>query len=382
MAKVQTPEEISASFIEKPMPIIGKPTRAHLIPLRNAVHANACQIQTMLGGGKYGYLGAFLSDDNYAELDDTQPFVEPKHPGNLLVNSLNGTQPVITDALRANKEAIRQFEEYKNVLQALRKQIVDTVEEKYILSLRNKYTRYNNLHPKEILTYLFDTYGKITPEDLVANDKRLIEEWDGVEPFESVIERVNECIEFAQEADREYTENQVLDRVLVVVAKCGLYADDIKDWNKVPDEDKTWPEFQEFMLKAQTEFRRNQQNNKQTGYGMSAEQFEALANLVAAAATNTQTNTNPPAETDVLKEILNRLEKYDQKFEQLAKRKREGKKAEPRVIDNSTYCWTHGYRVSATHNSKTCTKRAHGHNEAATRDNNMGGSQNGKPTSA
>ena len=180
----------------------------------------------------------------------------------------------------------------------------------------------HSLQQERILTYLFDTYGKITPEDLVANDKRLIEEWDGVEPFESVIERVNECIDFAQEADREYTENQILDRVLVVVAKCGLYADDIKDWNKIPDEDRTWPEFQEFMLKAQTEYRRNQQNTKQMGYGMSADQFEALANLVAAAATSSQTGTgtNPPADTDVLKEILNRLDKYDLKLEQLAKR--------------------------------------------------------------
>jgi hypothetical protein len=237
------------------------------------------------------------------------------------------------------------------------------------------------------MTYLFDTYGKITPEDIIANERRLIDDWDGVEPFETVIERVNECIDFAQEANREYTEDQILDRVLVVVAKCGLYPDDIKDWNKIPDDDKTWPEFQEFMLEAQNEYRRNQTNNKQTGYGMSAEQFDMLATLVAAAATNNNNKThatNPPKEkndSDVLREILNRLDSYDKKFETLSKQRKPRKDSE-RVIDNTTYCWTHGYRVSATHNSKTCTKRAHGHNEAATRDNNMGGSQVGKPTTA
>ena len=43
------------------------------------------------------------------------------------------------------------------------------------------------------------------------------------------------------------------------------------------------------------------------------------------------------------------------------------------VWDPKGYCWTHGYKVRVGHNSKTCTKRAKGHQEEATRDNIMGG---------
>ena len=38
------------------------------------------------------------------------------------------------------------------------------------------------------------------------------------------------------------------------------------------------------------------------------------------------------------------------------------------------YCWSHGYKVTKTHNSKTCKFQKEGHKEGATRENTMGGS--------
>ncbi len=42
------------------------------------------------------------------------------------------------------------------------------------------------------------------------------------------------------------------------------------------------------------------------------------------------------------------------------------------------YCWTHGYMVQESHTSKTCTNKAAGHQDAATRTNTMGGSERNK----
>ena len=41
--------------------------------------------------------------------------------------------------------------------------------------------------------------------------------------------------------------------------------------------------------------------------------------------------------------------------------------------DPTGYCWSHGFKVRCGHNGKTCTKRADGHKEEATRGNTMGG---------
>ncbi len=47
--------------------------------------------------------------------------------------------------------------------------------------------------------------------------------------------------------------------------------------------------------------------------------------------------------------------------------------------DPNGYCWTHGYNVAFGHTSAKCRNKATGHQDAATRTNIMGGSQDGLP---
>jgi hypothetical protein len=44
------------------------------------------------------------------------------------------------------------------------------------------------------------------------------------------------------------------------------------------------------------------------------------------------------------------------------------------TLDPLGYCWTHGYRDVRGHNSQNCTRKNEGHQDEATRTNNMGGS--------
>ena len=72
--------------------------------------------------------------------------------------------------------------------------------------------------------------------------------------------------------------------------------------------------------------------------------------------------------------------------QQLADLKRENEQLRNKHIrrprtrrDKSNYCWTHGYRVGNKHNSATCQNKTPGHQDNATRENTMGGSQANKP---
>ena len=56
-----------------------------------------------------------------------------------------------------------------------------------------------------------------------------------------------------------------------------------------------------------------------------------------------------------------------------------GPKTKGPNLDPNGYCWTHGYRVKVGHNSTTCSNKAEGHQNVATRANTMGGSTNNKP---
>ena len=46
--------------------------------------------------------------------------------------------------------------------------------------------------------------------------------------------------------------------------------------------------------------------------------------------------------------------------------------------DPNGYCWSHGYKVSKNHNSKTCKTGKPGHQEGVTCNNIMGGCEDNK----
>jgi hypothetical protein len=48
-------------------------------------------------------------------------------------------------------------------------------------------------------------------------------------------------------------------------------------------------------------------------------------------------------------------------------------------VDKGSYCWLHGYLVTRNHASTNCNFPKEGHQKLATRANNMGGNQIGKP---
>jgi hypothetical protein len=249
------------------------------------------------------------------------------------------------------------------------------------MSLRNKYTRYNSVHPKDLLKYLFDTYGKITPEDVLESEDKFTQDWDGDEAFEVIIERINTCIEFAKEAESAYTDKQVMDRALAIVAKTGLYADDLKLWRKRPAGEQTWKEFQEFMLAAQTEFRQQQATNKQIGYGLQAAKMEVAAELMSAAAANSNNNMVNMQEFMIM--FNNKFENLEKamnaKLELICQPVGENQRNQNARHASSITILTAGRMGSASARPTTCTRRAMGHQEDATRSNNMGGSQVGKP---
>ena len=70
--------------------IIGGPTTATLITLRNEVKANAQAVYSTLGGGEHGHLGLVCSPQTYTTLvPGNTPCIKPANPGRLV---LDGTE--------------------------------------------------------------------------------------------------------------------------------------------------------------------------------------------------------------------------------------------------------------------------------------------------
>jgi hypothetical protein len=49
-----------------------------------------------------------------------------------------------------------------------------------------------------------------------------------------------------------------------------------------------------------------------------------------------------------------------------------------KTTNNDSNCWSHGYQIARSHTSATCNMKKRGHQDAANKNNTMGGVQWGK----
>ena len=101
--------------------VIGAPDYEQLNILRNELKANACSVQSDLGGGRHGHLGLLVTAVEYAFVSAT-PFIRPVHPGPLVIPAgiPNYQQQLIREH---HREDLRIFNKAENVEKALIKQL-------------------------------------------------------------------------------------------------------------------------------------------------------------------------------------------------------------------------------------------------------------------
>ena len=203
-------DKIIEGFLYPILPKInGEPSYASIADLHQNLNANAFSVHFNLGCGTLGHLWLTLKPEIYNTLTAT-PFEPPENPGPQPEIPERATAPQIA-SIRFHYQADQLlFQKYINVEQALKTQLVASVDEVFIQSLRNKYVGYSNHTTKDILAYLYTSYAKITPSSLQANDKTMRDPLDPAQPLEVFFTRIEECQEFASAGNTPYTPEQVL----------------------------------------------------------------------------------------------------------------------------------------------------------------------------
>ena len=103
--------------------------------------------------------------------------------------------------------------------------ILDAVDEDYLEEKRNKFTVYSLETAKEILEHLIKTYGKISLVDLENNKARLQEPIDPDLPIDVYLKLVDDCFQYAADAETSFTQKQILQTVYYVISMTGLYTE-------------------------------------------------------------------------------------------------------------------------------------------------------------
>jgi hypothetical protein len=212
---------------------------------------------------------------------------------------------------------------------------------------------------------------------------------------------------YAQAGQQPYGKQQIINIAYALVFNTDN--DACKEWEKKDILDKNWEKFKAHFTTEHRLYRTQTQTTQSTGYqaanhaqrhlqdALMAEQSEALAMIASASATdrttlshlvssNAQLSTNLAEKVAALaaaNEIIRNVRAGARTSggSSTTTTTRSAPSATPRArpaTNNEKYCWSHGYQIHEDHTSLTCTRRAAGHQEAATKTNNTGGRQWGR----
>jgi hypothetical protein len=375
------------------VPITGMPNYEALSDLNLKLNSNASSVHSDLGNGLLGLLALTVSVVVYNTLSNT-PFVPPINPGPTAVIPAGSTAAQINNLRRLHAEALGRFREYIATGKALKQQLITAIQPMYLRALSHRITGFANVTTRNMLVHLYANYGRLTPADVQANDAAMKAPYDPNQPIETLFDQIENAIDIADAAAAPYSPEQVVNIAYTLVFGTGMFPEACRDWRRLPIADKTWDRFKTDFATAHQEFRDTQLTANQTGYhsanalqeeAIAIQTADALANLATATASDrttvanlTDTNAKLAIElTSVNAQLIKALAKITEL--QASNKHNNGKHHPPReYASNENYCWSHGYKVSATHSSSTCAHKSPGHKNEATRNNNMGGSQRGK----
>lgn len=402
MVQMVTAEAILSEFPRKTLTsITGEPDYTRLRTMRSEVYGNASAVPSSYGGGGHGHLGAIMPDATYFTKTGHH-FVIPVDPGDYDLTIPNNATNAVRGRMESSHTAAKlAFDTCAAVQLSVKNQMINAVEDAYLDEIRDEDTGFQQPSPEDIIAHLMDRYGDISEWLITENKQTIDEHFDPTLPFATYTKRIEKCLQLANDAGTPYSDAQLVQIGVVAVTKTGMFNEGYLRWTRRPVADKTWANFKTHFNKEHTEWRNmSRMTAKQSGFGANAvtpglpeELSNAFDNLAMAASTDkatldslTQQLTNMADEMTKLNEDNRRLHK----LLEVSINKSAGTgggggggggpSTERKGVDPKGYCWTHGYRVSKEHTGHKCNAPAEGHVKEATRSNNMGGSQKGKPS--
>ena len=75
--------------------------------------------------------------------------------------------------------------------------------------------------------------------------------------IETLFAQIADGVAYAELGEAPFTSKQVVDIAVLCLAKTGMFNNDLKEWNRFPLLDRTWPKFRVHFSKAHREWRAN-----------------------------------------------------------------------------------------------------------------------------
>lgn len=317
--------------------IIGKPTFHGVQQIKKQLISNAVSVPSNRGNGVLGHAVIVLGQVAYdAIAGPGNLWVDPVNPGNAPLIAANATQAQILNAQHQWEREKAEWELFIAISSALKRQLLAAIDDIYISSLEDPLFGFTNTTVHAILTHLDTTYAIVDQDALKTNLDDLAAPWEPSETMEPLWQRGVLARQIAAVGQVPISDAQLLLTFRDILKSSGLFSLDLRDWDKLPAAQRTLANFQTTFTEA------NKERVKNLTSGQHFQRAQVQGQAYAATPPTNKSSSDPI--------IL----------------------ATPSGTRLS-YCWTHGVTTNPDHNSRTCTRKATGHQENATIDNMLGG---------
>jgi hypothetical protein len=358
---------VAANFPIPILSVIGTvnapPTYESIRKAQLQINTNAASVHTYEGGGAHGHLVLTMMPAEYLLITPiafAAPVAPPVHP----VLPVAGTVAQITAITKQHTEDKIAFHTYQDTDRAIVRQLLAATDHSYIAALSHPAIGFTNVTALQIMTHLYATYGVISLAEREANLQRMNKTWQPPSPIEALFDQLQRGVTFAAATGEPIADATVARIGYNQILRTGLFGDACREWRLRDAVNQTYAEFV-------THFKRQDRDRlESTTAGMSGYAAMTCVDIQQPTEPEQQVNSATSITTD-LAAILKELQLYRATAIP-------AQQPPPHIPSPTTtpmgYCWTHGSSKNTQHTSRTCTRKAEGHNDAATFRNKMGGS--------
>ena len=106
---------------------------------------------------------------------------------------------------------------------ALKTQLLYSVEDPYVSELRYLYVGYMGLTTRDLIDHLMDWYGSIIAAYLKANESRINKSFYRTRPIHVFFQRIDDDVQYADDRKNPFMEKQILQMAFHSVNATGMY---------------------------------------------------------------------------------------------------------------------------------------------------------------
>ena len=112
--------------------------------------------------------------------------------------------------------------------------LVNATDAPYIKDLRNRVTGFATHSTRDILQFLYCTYGSVTPAQLSANNESFCAPYDGSTDLEAYFNGIEDCLFMADKAGQPYFVGQTLTAASSAIIQSQRFPLAMREWHKLP----------------------------------------------------------------------------------------------------------------------------------------------------